>query len=162
MLDFHIKKCTRQCHVSEEPFKPGEFFYSVLVPKGAEVLRQDYSEGVWQGPSEGALGWWKSRMPEPSATRIHWAPNDILLHYFDQLSSEISQQDIRYVLSLLMIRRRIMRLVDTVKSPEGVEQMVLYCPKNDNEYRVTVTGPTRERMDQVQQSLTALLFKDAA
>ncbi len=162
MLDFQIKRCTRKCHVTEEQFHPGDVFYSVLVSEGAEVLRRDYSEAAWPGPPEGALGWWKSRMPKPSATKINWAPNDILLLYFDQLSSEVSQRDMRYVLALLMIRRRILRLVDTLKTPEGVEQMVLYCPKNDNEYQVVVTSPGSRRIDELQQSITALLFKDAA
>jgi hypothetical protein len=162
MLGFQFKRCTRRCHVTEEQFQAGDVFYSVLVSEGAEVLRRDYSEGAWPGSPEGALGWWKSRMPKPSATRIHWAPNDILLHYFDQLSSEVSQRDMRYVLALLMVRRRIMRLVDTLKTPEGVEQMVLYCPKNENEYQVVVTSPGSTRIDELQQSITALLFKDAA
>lgn len=68
----------------------------------------------------------------------------------------------RYVLALLMIRRRILRLVDTLVTPEGVEQMVLYCPKNENEYQVVVTSPESTRIDELQQSITALLFKDAA
>ena len=161
MLDFHIKRCTRRCHVSGEPFQSGDFFFSVLVSEGAEVLRRDYSEAAWPGPPEEALGWWKSRMPKPSATKIHWAPNDILLHYFDQLSSELPQQDMRYVLALLMVRRRIMRVVDTLIT-DGVEQMVLHCPKNENEYQVVVTRPGRQRIDELQQSITALLFKDAA
>ena len=161
MLDFQIKRCTRRCHVTGEQFHPGDVFYSVLVSEGAEVLRRDYSEGAWPGPPEGVLGWWKSRMPKPSATKIHWAPNDILLHYFDQLSSELSQQDMRYVLALLMVRRRILRVVDTLTTG-GVEQMVLHCPKNENEYQVVVTRPGRKRIDELQQSITALLFKDAA
>ena len=38
MLDFHIRRCTRQCHVSGEQFHPGDVFFSVLVSEGAEVL----------------------------------------------------------------------------------------------------------------------------
>ncbi|MEE2989476.1 MAG: hypothetical protein VX715_02610 [Planctomycetota bacterium] len=161
MLDFQIKRCTRQCHVSGEQFHPGDVFFSVLVSEGPEVLRRDYSEAAWPGPPEQSLGWWKSRMPKPSATKIHWAPNDILLHYFDQLSSELSQQDMRYVLALLMVRRRILRVVDTLTTG-GIEQMVLHCPKNENEYQVVVTQPGSARIDELQQSITALLFKDAA
>jgi len=62
---------------------------------------------------------------------------------------------------LLMVRRRILRVVDTLTTG-GIEQMVLHCPKNENEYQVVVTQPGSARIDELQQSITALLFKDAA
>ncbi|MCO6454003.1 MAG: hypothetical protein J5I93_01705 [Pirellulaceae bacterium] len=161
MLDFAVQRCTRRCHASDRELAPGETFYSVLVADGAEVTRRDYAAEAWQGPPAGALGWWKSQMPAPHARKMHWAPNDVILHYFQQLGEETAETDIRYVLALLMIRRRIMRLEQTERDAQGQELLVLYCPRSDVEYRVAVVMPTAERVRAIQDELARLLYADA-
>ncbi|MCH5373277.1 MAG: hypothetical protein JJ992_04830, partial [Planctomycetes bacterium] len=79
MIDFEIQRCSRRCAKTDCEFAPGEEFYSVLVSEGSDVVRYDYSQSAWQGPPEGAIGWWKSRMPELHARRANWAPNDVML-----------------------------------------------------------------------------------
>jgi hypothetical protein len=82
----------------------------MLEVSGAEVIRKDYCNDAWTGPSEIALGWWRTRVPEPTAKKIKLAPNDVLLELFDQIASAPEQEDTRYVLALLLIRRRVLRL----------------------------------------------------
>ena len=162
MLDFHIQRCTRRCAATDRELQPGEWFYSVLMTEGADVVRYDYSEQAWQEPPAGAIGWWKSRMPEPNANKLNWAPNDVMLHYFEQLAGDAANNDTRYVLALLMIRRRIVRLEDTEADVDGRDVLVLYCPKNETEYKVPVTPPQGERVNQIQEDLARMLFADAA
>ena len=161
MLDFDVQRCTRQCAKTERELKPGEYFYSVLVSEGAAVVRYDYAEEAWEGAPEDALGWWKSQMPEPNANKVHWAPNDVMLHYFEQLEGNEDKVDERYVLSLLLIRRRVVRLEETEEDESGRQIMILYCPKNEREYRVNVESPQGERVEEIQKELAALLFADA-
>ena len=108
MVDFEVQRCTRHCAKTEREFRPGETFVSVLMAEGAEVVRYDYSLEAWDQPPENAVGWWKSVMPEPNAKKVNWAPNDVMLHYFETLESDASKADVRYVLALLMVRRRIL------------------------------------------------------
>lgn len=84
----------------------------MLLAEGAELRRLDYSTAAWKGPPEKAAGWWKSRMPEAAARRMHWAPNDVMLHFFEQLENQPEQADMRFVLALLLIRRRVFREED--------------------------------------------------
>jgi hypothetical protein len=162
MLDFAVQRCTRRCHASERELKPGETFYSALVADGAAVVRLDFCEEAWEGPPQDALGWWKSQMPTPHANKLHWAPNDVILHYFQQLGEDPTQADTRYVLALLMTRRRIMRLERSEHDDSGQEQLVLFCPRSENEYHVPVTTPTPERVKAIQDELARLLYADAA
>lgn len=161
MVEFDIQRCTRKCAKTDREFQPEEEFYSALIAEGSTVVRHDYSKEAWEAPPENALGWWKSRMPEANAKKVNWAPNDVMLHYFEQLADDPASADVRYVLSLLMIRRRVVRLEETRHEAEGGEHMVLYCPKNETEYVVPVSEPTGERVQQIQESLTQLLFADA-
>ncbi len=94
---------------TDRELQPGDVFYSVLVAEGAAVVRRDYLADTWEGPPPNAIGIWKSQVPDVHNKKMHWAPNDVILHYFEQLASEPDKADIRYVLALLMVRRRIVR-----------------------------------------------------
>jgi hypothetical protein len=171
LLDFEVQRCTRCCAATERALEPGDECYSVLEVQGADVIRKDYSSEAWKGAPEGAFGWWKSRVPEPTAKKIKLAPNDVLLELFDQLAVQNEQQDLRYVLALLLVRRRVLR-VDVASSHSHEEQgdepmnhaaeiMTLYCPKRETSYDVPVAMPSSERIDEIQQQLSELLIADA-
>lgn len=160
MLDFEVQRCTRRCAETARELHPGEEFFSVLVSRGADVVRFDYCNEAWQGPPDDALGWWKSQMPSPHSNRVNWAPNDVMLHYFEQLEGQPEKIDVRYVLALLMVRRRVMRLEETETDVDGTELLVLFCPRNENEYRVAVAAPSPARIEEIQNELSQLLFAD--
>ncbi len=157
VLDYEIGRCSRRCAESGEEFKPGESFYSVLLPAGAEIVRKDYREQAWNGPPEGCIGSWKSVMPDPNAKRVEWAPNDVILEFFVELENQPQKSDTRYVLTLLMVRRHLLRLEDSEQEGDQ-EVMVLYCPRNETEYRVPVVTPTPDRVQAIQSELERLLF----
>jgi hypothetical protein len=156
-MDYEVQRPTRHCATTGRELAPGEVFYSVLLAEGAELRRYDYSTEAWQGPPAQAVGWWKAQVPDPNAGRKHWAPNDVMLHFFDELAEQPERQDICYVLALLLVRRRVMRLEETVKDPQGSEVMVLYCPRRESTHRVLAVMPTPERSEQIQQELAKLL-----
>ena len=158
MQDFEVRRCTRRCASTDRDLQPEEAFYSVLIEENGEVVRLDYSLGAWEGAPENAIGWWKSQMPSNDVRKLNWAPNDVMLHYFEQLEEQPTKSDVRYVLTLLMIRRRILRLEDTEIDDAGAEWMVLYCPRREAEFRVLVVDPASERIDQIQDELSQLLF----
>ena len=84
-----------------------------------------------------------------------------LLQYFQQLEGQPDKADIRYVLTLLMIRRRIVRLDETETDDSGREVLVVFCSRNELEYRVPVTPPEPPRANEIQEELAKLLYADA-
>ncbi len=160
MLDFEVQRCTRRCAKTDRELEPGEVFYSVLAPEESEIVRRDYCQQAWEGPPEDVVGWWKSQMPEANAKRANWAPNDVMLDYFQQLEQCVDKQDVRYVLALLMTRRRLLRFEDTETDERGVETLVLFCPRNDTEYRVVASIPDQQRAEEIQEELARLLLAD--
>ena len=161
MLEFEVQRCSRRCAKTQREFQPGETYFSVLISQGAEVVRLDYCEAEWEGPPDGAIGFWRARMPSPDSQRVHWAPNDVMLDYFDRLGAEPAKSDVRFVLALLLLRRRILRL-EATEQREGSEIMVLHCPRNETEYKVVHVAPDVQRARAIQEELAALLFSDAA
>jgi hypothetical protein len=156
-MDFEVQRCTRHCATTGRQLTEGEEFYSVLASHGAAVERQDYSLEAWQGPPEGALGWWKSRIPTREAKKNRLAPSEVLLQLFQGLEAAADKQDMRYVLALLLIRRRILRLEDTEADDQKQETLVLYCPRDETTYRIRSILPSDERTRQIQEELAQLL-----
>jgi hypothetical protein len=156
-MDYEVQRSTRRCTVSGREFAPGEKFYSVLLVEGAELRRYDYAVEAWSSPPPGAVGWWQSQLPDAGAKRPHGAPNDVLLQFFDELADQPERQDMRYVLALLLVRRRVFRLEEDERSATGGEVLVLHCPRRDATYEVPVILPDQARIDDIQQELARLL-----
>jgi len=169
LLDFEVQRCTRRCAATDRPLDPGDVCYSVLQVEGADVIRKDFCGDAWRGPPESAFGWWKSRIPEPTARRIKLAPNDVLLELFDQLADR-HELDLRYVLMLLLVRRRVLRVdvphalashLNNDSHQRATDVMHVYCPKREASYEVPVAMPSGGRIDEIQQQLSELLIADA-
>lgn len=157
MLDYDVQRCTRRCATTGRELAPGETIYSTLTVAGGQLLRADYAAEAWTGPPEGVLSWWKSQIPARDAKRLHWAPNDVMLELLAELESQPQKSDFRYVLSLLLVRRRVLRPEDSETDAAGHEVSVLYCPRNEQTYRVVTEDPGPERVREIQQELAVLL-----
>ncbi len=173
-LDFEVQRFTRRCFQTERDLAPGETFYSALFDEAGGVVRRDFCEDAWDGPPEDAISSWKSQVPAPTSTKVNWAPNDVMMHYFEKLEDQPDKADFRYVLTLLMIRRRILQFdADAVTDDEAgeaatssddtqPETMKVYFPRKDTTHAVLVADPAPERIDQIQEELARLFCSTGA
>ncbi len=159
-MDYELQRCTRRCATTDREFDFEEEFYSALVADGADLTRRDYSVAAWEGPPPGSVGWWKSRMPSKAAKRMNWAPNDVMLQFFEELAEQPDKQDMRYILGLLLARRRVMRMEEQELDQQGRQTLVLYCPRREATYRVLVLTPDAARTIEIQEELARLLFAE--
>ncbi|GAF97747.1 unnamed protein product, partial [marine sediment metagenome] len=136
---------------------PGETYYTVLLQEGLELVRVDYAPESWPGPPESAMAWWKSKIPDAKSARKHWAPNDVMLDVFDQLGEDPKRADERYILALLLVRRRVMRIEQYEKDEDGRDMLAVFCPRRDETYQVAVIEPSPERTEEIQDQLAQLL-----
>lgn len=158
MVDFDLQHNTRHCAATGRELRPGETYFTVLRKAGAEVERADYSTEAWTGPPEVCLAWWKSQLPLTTENKKpHWAPNDVMLHLFETLAEQPEQADMRYVLTLLLIRRRLLRLEESVRDEAGIEQLTVYCARNETEYHLPAIVPDDARVQAIQAELGKLL-----
>ena len=174
LLEFDVSRFTRQCSVTGRNLEPGEIYFSSLEVAGAQIARHDFSAESWPGPPEDALGWWRSRVPDANAKRAKLAPNEVLLELFDELSNQSDADETRYIVALLLIRRRVFREEphEASAGPElpGVdceaeqahEHLSVFCPRRDQTYRMRVATPDAARTEQIQAHLVDLLYADAA
>ncbi len=157
MFDFEIQRCSRHCAKTERTLQPGETYFTALMVEGADVVRYDYSPEAWDGPPAKAIGWWKSQIPTKDSKRVQWALIDVKLEKFEPLEKEAKEVEMRCVLALLLVRRRVFRLEETQIDEQNREQMVLYCPRRETTYEVFSVVPTEERQQEIQEELAKLL-----
>ena len=173
--EYEVRRFSRRCAVTDRPLKAGETYYSVLVEEEKETKRLDIAGDAWTGPPEESLGWWRAKLSD-SAGKGTMAPNEVLLRLLQQWKGEEKQAEMRYVLALLLVRRRVLRLESTsfltalhAHDPDDeqekespVETLRLYCPSNDETYDVLAAMPAADRRQEIETSLMQLLHRDAA
>lgn len=164
-MDYNFAKNARECSVTHHVFAPGETFYSLLIEEtNGRFTRRDYSVESWKAMTQdpahstnGIVGFWKSKIPNTTSTRQRWAPNEILLRYFEELENRPDCDDTRYVLALLLVRRRLLVCDDETRTDDGRSFLMLRDPKRELNFEVEVLPPSTERYDAIQQQLAELL-----
>jgi hypothetical protein len=154
MIDYQIQPSTRRCSINGRELRPGERYFSVLLDEAGKFVRRDYSAEVWQGPPDGAFSFWASRVPPPQGRRRPPIDDDMLLDCFQRLEGETepSRINFRYVLALLLLRRRRFRL-DEVRQEDGHEVLCLRCPRTGVRHPVVNPGLADEELTAVQEDV---------
>ena len=158
MFDFEVQRCSRRCAGSDRELRPGEPIYSVLVERGRQIERLDFAEEAWSGPPEETVAFWRTRIPDSHSKRANWAPNDVMLDYFRRIEHDEACRDTRYVLSLLLMQRRVLQQERSEADAAGREVLLLHCPRDESEHRVAVVFPSAERIQQIQAELASLFI----
>jgi hypothetical protein len=165
--EYEVRRSGRRCAASGRELAPGEAFYSALVDEprgiGHAVERRDFAPEAWAGPPDGTLGWWRARTPGKHAAGR--APNEVLLRLLDAWQDQPQERAIRYLLALLLVRRRVLRveqptLADAFASPSVPPKrpgLLLYAPRTDTTYSIDVCEPSSDEAPALQARLTALI-----
>lgn len=161
MQDYSISKSTRRCAIGGQNLEPDESYFSVIVPQGDDVTRIDIAARHWQGPTEGAIGWWRNKMPSAEARKLRPAPNGVLLDTLSDLLERPGKEKLAYLLALLLVRRRVLHEDQSVLDREVDNRAwKLLCPVDGREWLVAPVAPAAEEMQALQAELQTLLFTD--
>ncbi len=156
-----IPKPNRICATSGKEILPGDSFFSLLVEEGTGVNRYDYMPEHWTPPRDQEaewIGWWKTKLPDAKDKKVQLAPNEILLNLFAELALQPEKADMRYVLTLLLIRRHLFRYEREEIDEKGQKLLVVYAIKENAAFEVPIAMPDKKRLEEVQAELAALLY----
>jgi hypothetical protein len=120
--EWAIKQRADSCAVTQRPFVPGEYFYTLLYHGADGYRREDLSEDAWQNRNENIrpFSFWKSRFeplpPKPPET----LPKENAEQLFRRLmASNSPPANACYVLAAMLERKRILKQVKTEETQEG-------------------------------------------
>jgi hypothetical protein len=151
------------CAATGRAFAPGEEIVAALVevPGSKGLQRIDYALTAWEGGARPAapaavFGFWRARFAPAASKPKPIMSDDELRDLFEELAEATEPRQIvfRYVLALLLIRRRVLRLMG---SRPGV---LLVLPKGVEGEPQPVTDPgmdeaaVADAIEQVSQVIT--------
>ena len=160
-MDYSIKGFTRHCAISGRKIEPGEGYYSaVLRDDDDQLQRQDFATESWSEPPAGCVGWWQAELPAQDDNRVYWAPNEVLLAYFENLIENDDQPQLIYVMAILLVRRRLMAMGETRIDEQGQSWMEVRRGSAKKSDAVEVLAPTlsEQQIVEIQNKLGEHLF----
>lgn len=160
-MDYHLKPPSKECAASGRPFEPGELVYSVVVDRDGQLLRFDYSEDGWSGSPEDSVGEWTTLFPDqgPKQKSID---TEGLMRYFEQLCEDANpgHDQMRYVLALLLLQKRRLRLEGTRRDEDGNEFLEWIGSKSEGPFEVPDQALDEDEIANLQTSLNAQLAEE--
>jgi hypothetical protein len=158
---YPIQTHTRVCAATGRPLEPGEKYVSALFDEAGQFVRKDYAAAQWPGAPENAIAFWAGRVPEFNQKRRLTFDDDLLMECFARLADDAEPDRVRfrYVLALLLLRRKRLRF-DDVRHDGPQEFMQLKCAKTGSAFEVLDPRMSEADMESVQDEVFKLLGWD--
>ncbi|MCE9589239.1 MAG: hypothetical protein K8S99_01800 [Planctomycetes bacterium] len=181
---YDIARPTGECAFTGRKLAPGEHYMAVLVeidPSAEPVVpatakpgaaaaaalgfkRIDVSVEAWEQGSrpERVFSFWRSTVPEPNAKKKLFVSDEVLVNIFRRLSDaeQADRQAFRFVLGLILMRKRLLRYDGSERSGEGETALEhwLVVPRGEAE-PIRLLNPHLDdaRIQQVTEQLSEVL-----
>ena len=158
MADYKIRKRATECEVSGKVFEPGDVIVSAIYEDGEEFVRKDMTEECFAKEEHASFCFWRSRHPEPPAPQQR-LDYDLAQTFFDRLVREAdpAREGLVYTLTLLLSRKRRVKIKETRRLPEG-DLLGVVVPRPEEDELVQVRAPhlTSDEVDDLQTELATL------
>jgi hypothetical protein len=163
-MDWKIEKRRVECRQCERAFEEGERHVSPLAIGEAGLSRADRCLDCWRArdeePAESSeeqrLFWWFTRHQADRKKSVQ-LDLETLERLFLELEGheERAVRELRYLLCLLLMRKRRLKVERVDRDREG-DAFVVKRPRREERYRVFVFDFAPERLDELRTQLQAI------
>ena len=151
--DWSIQNRGEQCAHTGAPFAAGEYFHTLLFHEPGQFRREDLCESAFKNrPADAPVPFsvWRSKF-EPSPQKAPEAlakqtAESLLRHYM--ADSDPKWRNVRYILAIMLERKRTLKEVQTVRGEDGSLSRVYQFPKTGE---VLVIPDPQLHLDQIAQ-----------
>ncbi|NOT31043.1 MAG: hypothetical protein HOP15_11395 [Planctomycetes bacterium] len=154
MSDWRIHRREARCTQCERVFQEGETFFSLIFFEGDRLRREDRCPACFEEPrAVGDLFFWRTR--HQADRRARFAVDfEAIEELFLSLEGRREERlrELRYLLSLLLLRKKRLKLVG-VRRNEGSETLCLRRPRRTEEFEVQVFELDSERAQALKAEL---------
>ena len=164
--EYNVGRSTRHCYELDRPLRDGEVYYSVVIAKGDNFERRDYSAEAWSEPPEDAIGVWKNRMPTQDQRKLVLAPDEVLIGILHQMADVPEKAKLRYLLALMLMRKKVVRAsIQPAQIPsetdETEETLWVETGVEPNLIGIPVCPVSGSESEQLLEELNELLYCEA-
>jgi hypothetical protein len=150
--DWTIQHRSTHCAATARPFADGEYFYTLLFYKKGEFHREDLSEEAFKERKDATqpFSFWRAKFEppppaQPEAVNKQTA-EDLLRTYM--LESTPEHSNARYILALMLERKRLLKEVEVKRGDDGSLTRIYEHVKTGE---VFVIPDPQLRLDQVEE-----------
>ena len=164
MASWKFERRHGACGTCEKSFEDGERHASTLCVRDEALLREDLCQSCWVKRQEGDqadvpedLFWWFTRHSVDKKSGAVALDLESLEKLFLQLEGreEVPVRELRYVLCLLLMRKRRVKVEKILREGDS-ESFIVKRPRRDQRYQVYVFDFTEERMAEMREQLRAI------
>lgn len=160
---WEFSRTTGSCAATGRELAEGEAYYAVLfeTPEGFE--RKDFTLDAWDGPPPGSYCYWRARvLVREKKTGPVTVDLALLTHFFLRLEDEESpiKQQFRFVLALLLMRKRLLKLDRAVQDGDR-EYWQVRLVREQSEHKILNPKLSDQEVEQLSEQLKAILSGDA-
>lgn len=155
-VEWKIRRREPRCGTCQAEFPIGSRHASLLSIRGDELAREDLCVRCFEGrSSEGELFYWFTRQSE--AKRALALDLVLLEQLFVGLEGRAEKhvRELRYLIALLLMRKRRVKLVRVARGDDG-ESMIVRRPRRQEALEVFVFDFDAARMDELRGELARL------
>jgi hypothetical protein len=145
MNDWRIHRREAQCTGCQAPFEEGQSIFSVLTLEADRLRREDQCARCFQPETGAERLFWRTRHSQDRRARFA-VDFEAIEELFLRLEGtpEVGLQELRYLLSLLLLRKKRLKLVGVRRNAQG-ETLCVRRPRRAEEFEVPVFELDSER-----------------
>ena len=155
---YPIQSHTFVCAATGRPLQTGEKYFSALFDEAGHWVRRDYSAAGWPGQPQDAVAFWAGKVPPQQQKARLTFDDELLMDCFVRLAEDSDQRKMqfRYVVALLLLRRKRLKFDDLRKDGEH-DYMLMKCPRTACTFEVRDPHLGETDIEQVQQEVFKVL-----
>lgn len=159
--DWTIQSRGHHCSKSGHAFAEGEYFYTLLFHEKGEYRREDLSEACFkERPEEPRpYSYWRAKYVPPPPPQVEavskQTAEDLLRSYMEETGPELTNA--RYILALMLERKRILKEVDVKRGDDGSLTRIYEHAKTGEVFVIPDPQLKLAQVEEVQMQVADLL-----
>jgi hypothetical protein len=162
--DFTLARPAGTCSATHRPIAPDEVFIAALRETPAGFERLDIKLDAWDDfPRTDIVGFWKMTMPRAEVKKKLLVDDAVLLDLLLRLqdTTQVEKLCFRFVLALILMRKKLVIYEDTKHDEQGRELWTMRVRGREGNFTVIDPKPTDEQIASVRDQLGQIVNEDA-
>ena len=162
--EFNIARTAGQCVKCERTLEPAEPYMAVVVEDDEQLQRHDWCLSCWDDPEREPIanpfGQWRTQAPVKGEKKKLFVDDELLLNFFHRLADDDqpARQSFRFVLTLVLMRKRLLTYNRSVKADDGTETWIVkQRGRPDEQFEVVDPDLDEDKIGEVSEQLAEIL-----
>jgi hypothetical protein len=160
MTEWDIQSRADACTACQRPFADKEAYHTLLSMDASGYARRDLCVTCFAGAArDGVMSYWQGEYklpPPPPPEAIQKETAETLLRKLVE-STDPSHEAARYILAVMLERKRILKHRDTVHEDSGAELLVYEHARTGESFTIPDPKLRLDQLAHVQEEVSALL-----